>query len=142
MSLPEMDEFASSSRLIPMLPLPAPAKLPLHDSESFSETPQGQPGSVFKLPQIPVVHSKKCPNYSSPPQIRDEVLLFNVSSMNYEFTLGFSKFQGKRPFFCLRMRHTRVAFLGMAYYVWLLPQLHFTFPSAVGASSAFLRRKP
>jgi hypothetical protein len=67
------DEFASSSRLIPMLPLPAPTKLPLHDSESFSETPQGEPGSVFQLPQIPVVHSKKCPNYSSPPQIRDEV---------------------------------------------------------------------
>ena len=70
------DEFASSSSLIPMLPLPAPAKLPLHDSESFSETPQGEPGSVFQLPQIPVVHSKKCPNCSSPPQIRDEAFLF------------------------------------------------------------------
>jgi hypothetical protein len=92
------DEFASSSRLIPMLPLPAPAKLPLHDSESFSETPQGEPGSVFQLPQIPVVHSKKCPNYSSPPQIRDEVLLFNVSSMNFKFTRGFSKFQGEWQF--------------------------------------------
>ena len=81
-----------------MLPLPAPAKFPLHDSESFSETPQGEPGSVFQLPQIPVVHSKKCPNYSSPPQIRDEVFLFNVSSMNYEFTRGFSKFQGEWQF--------------------------------------------
>jgi hypothetical protein len=42
-----------------MLPLPAPAKLPLHDSESFSETPQGKPSSTFQFPQIPVVHSKK-----------------------------------------------------------------------------------
>jgi hypothetical protein len=67
------DEFASSSRLIPMLPLPALAKLPLHNSESFSETPQGEFDSAFQLHQIPVVHSKKCPNYSSPPQIRDEV---------------------------------------------------------------------
>ena len=62
------DEFASSSSLIPMLPLPAPAKLPLHDSESFSETPQGEPGFTFQCHQIPVVHSKKLPNCSSPPQ--------------------------------------------------------------------------
>jgi hypothetical protein len=82
-----------------MLPLPAPAKLPLHDSESFSETPQGEFDSTFQRYQIPVVHSKKCPNYSSPPQIRDEVFLFNVSSMNYECTRGFSKFQGERPYF-------------------------------------------
>jgi hypothetical protein len=97
-SPPKKDEFASSSSLIPMLPLPAPAKLPLHDSECFSETPQGEPGSVFQLPQIPVVHSKKCPNCSSPPQIRDEPC-FNVSSMNYEFTRGFSKCQGQIAYF-------------------------------------------
>ena len=56
-----------------MLPLPAPAKFPMHDSESFSETPQGESDSAFQHHQIPVVHTKKCPNYSSPPQIRDEV---------------------------------------------------------------------
>jgi hypothetical protein len=63
-----MDEYASSSCLIPMLPPSVPAKLPLQDSESFSETPQGEPSSAFQLHQIPVVHSKKFPNYSSPPQ--------------------------------------------------------------------------
>jgi len=63
-----MDEFASSSRLIPMLPLSAPAKLALHNPESFSETPQGEFASAFQLYQIPVVHSKKFPNYTSPPQ--------------------------------------------------------------------------
>jgi hypothetical protein len=67
-SPPEKDEFASSSSLIPMLPLPAPAKLPLHDSESFSETPQGELDTAFQRHQIPVVHSKKFPNCSSPPQ--------------------------------------------------------------------------
>ncbi len=81
-----------------MLPLPVPAKLPLQDSESFSETPQGESGFTFQLHQIPVVHSKKCPNCSSPPQIRDEPC-FNVSSMNYEFTRGFSKFQGHMDYF-------------------------------------------
>jgi hypothetical protein len=101
------DEFASSSRLIPMLPLPAPAKLPLHDSESFSETPQGEPGSIFQLPQIPVVHSKKCPNYSSPPQYVTKFFL-NVSSMNYEFTGVFSKFQGKTAIICLFLKKYQI----------------------------------
>jgi hypothetical protein len=80
-----------------MLPLPALARLPLHSSESFSETPQGELGSTFQLSQIPVVHSKKFPNCSSSPQYVTK-FLFNASSMNYEFTRGFSKFQGKTTF--------------------------------------------
>jgi hypothetical protein len=82
-----------------MLPLSAPAKLPLPDSESFSETPQGEPGLTFQPNQIPVVHSKNLPNCPSPPQICDEAVLFNVSPMNYECTWGFSKFQGGMAIF-------------------------------------------
>jgi len=56
-SLPVKGESATSPSLIPKLPPSAPAKLPLHDSESFSETPKANLVPLFSIPKVPVVHS-------------------------------------------------------------------------------------
>ena len=54
---PVKGESATSPSLIPKLPPSLSAKLPLHDLESFSETPQANQVPLFSFPKVPVVHS-------------------------------------------------------------------------------------